>query len=64
MSSAPLGLNPALWEILACPCAAHGELTADEAAKTLTCKVCGTAFPVRDGIPVMLMSEAVKPDQA
>ncbi|CAB5041045.1 MAG: Trm112 family protein [Actinobacteria bacterium] len=64
MSNAPLGLDPALWQVLACPCAAHGELTADEEAKTLTCKVCGTAFPVRDGIPVMLMNEAVKPGQA
>ncbi|MEI7453083.1 MAG: Trm112 family protein [Actinomycetes bacterium] len=64
MSHAPLGLDPALWQVLACPCAAHGELIADEAAKTLTCKVCGLAFPVRDGIPVMLMNEAVKPGQA
>lgn len=63
MSTAPLGLDPALWAILACPCAAHGSLVADENAKTLTCEVCHTAFPVRDGIPVMLMDEAVKPGQ-
>ena len=63
MSTAPLGLDPALWASLACPCAAHGDLVADETAQTLTCNVCGTAFPVRDGIPVMLMDEAVKPGQ-
>jgi len=64
MSTAPLGLDPALWQVLACPCVAHGGLTPDEATKTLTCKVCGTAFAVRDGIPVMLMNEAVTPGQA
>ena len=64
MSTAPLGLDPALWQVLACPCAAHGELTADEEANTLTSKVCGTAYPERDGIPVMLKHEAVKPGQA
>lgn len=62
-TAAPLGLDPALWAILACPCAAHGDLIADEKAKTLTCTVCGAAFPVRDGIAVMLMDEAVKPGQ-
>ena len=64
MSTAPLGLNAALWQVLACPCDAHGELIADEAASTLTCKTCGSVFPVRDGIPVMLIDEAITTGQA
>lgn len=63
MSTAPLGLDPALWQVLACPCDAHGALAADEQARTLTCAACGAAFPVRDGIPVMLLDEAVQPGQ-
>jgi len=61
MTTAPLGLDAALWQVLACPCDAHGALTADEQAQTLTCQACGAAFPVRDGIPVMLLDEAVRP---
>ncbi len=61
MSTAPLGLDAALWQVLACPCDAHGSLVADEQAQTLTCTVCGLAFPVRDGIAVMLIDEASKP---
>jgi uncharacterized protein YbaR (Trm112 family) len=63
-TAAPLGLDPALWAVLACPCEAHGDLVADESAKTLTCAICAAVFPVRDGIPVMLMDEAIKPGQA
>jgi uncharacterized protein YbaR (Trm112 family) len=63
MSTAPLGLDPALWQVLACPCDAHGALVADEQSQTLRCQSCGTQFPVRDGIPVMLLSEAVQPGQ-
>ena len=55
---APLGLDPRLWEILVCPCPAHGDLLADEAAATLTCSVCGAVFRVEDGIPVMLLADA------
>lgn len=54
---APLGLDPRLWEVLACPCPAHGSLTADEVTSTLTCTVCGASFRVEDGIPVMLLDQ-------
>ncbi len=64
MSTAPLGLDPALWQVLACPCDAHGALSADEMARTLTCAECGLVFPVRDGIPVMLVDEAISQGQA
>ncbi|SEO71185.1 Trm112 family protein [Trujillonella endophytica] len=57
-TSGPLGLDPALLEILACPDTHHSPLTADEAASELLCTTCDRAFPVRDGIPVLLLDEA------
>ncbi len=56
-------LDPQLMEILACPCPDHGPLrpgtAADPAADALTCTVCGRSFPVTDGIPVLLLDEAL-----
>ena len=54
----PLGLDPVLLGILACPDTHHSPLTVDEAASELVCTTCGRAFPVRDGIPVLLLDEA------
>ncbi len=54
----PLGLDPLLLEILACPDTHHTRLTVDEAASELVCPTCDRAFPVRDGIPVLLLDEA------
>jgi uncharacterized protein YbaR (Trm112 family) len=58
----PLGLDPVLLEILACPAPDHGELRPgtpdDPDAAALTCQSCGRRFPVTDGIPVLLLSEA------
>jgi uncharacterized protein len=58
-------LDPQLLEILACPSEDHAPLkpgTADDpAADFLTCTACGRAYPVRDGIPVLLLDEAVLP---
>jgi uncharacterized protein len=51
-------LDPTLLEILACPCEAHAPLELDEAAGELLCTVCDRAFPIRDGIPVLLLEEA------
>ena len=53
-----LGLDPRLWEILACPCDEHGALVADEAANHIVCTVCQARFDIENGIPVMLMREA------
>lgn len=56
-------LDPQLMEILACPCPAHAELrtgtVADPQADALTCTACGRSFPVTDGIPVLLLDEAL-----
>jgi uncharacterized protein YbaR (Trm112 family) len=54
----PLGLDPELLAILACPSPDHSPLTVDEAASELHCTSCDRAFPVRDGIPVLLLDEA------
>lgn len=58
-----LGLDPALLEILACPTDDHAPLRVDVARSALVCTSCGRAFPVRDGIPVLLIDEAL-PDAA
>jgi uncharacterized protein YbaR (Trm112 family) len=56
-------LDQQLLDILACPSPDHAPLrpgTADDpAADFLTCTSCGRSFPVRDGIPVLLLDEAV-----
>jgi uncharacterized protein YbaR (Trm112 family) len=57
-AAGPLGLDPELLSILACPDAHHSPLTVDEAAGELLCTTCDRAFPVRDGIPVLLLDEA------
>lgn len=50
-------VEPSLLEILACP-QCHAPLAEDEAASELVCTGCGLAYPVRDGIPVLLVDEA------
>ncbi len=58
-------LDPQLLEILACPSDDHAPLRAgtpdDPGADALTCTSCGRQFPVRDGIPVLLLDEATQP---
>ena len=52
-------LDPALLELLVCP-VSRGPLSYDEKADELISKEAGLAFPVRDGIPIMLTEEARK----
>lgn len=52
-------LYPALLELLVCP-VSHGPLFYDEKAGELVSKEAGLAYPVRDGIPIMLAEEARK----
>jgi uncharacterized protein YbaR (Trm112 family) len=53
-----------LLEILACPSPDHAPLRPgspnDPGADALTCTECGRVFPVRDGIPVLLLDEATE----
>ncbi len=58
---APLGISPELWEILACPCPDHAPVEPDEDSGRIVCTACGRSFEVRDGIPVMLLDEAILP---
>lgn len=50
-------LDKKLLSILVCP-VSKAPLTYDEAKQELVCRASGLAYPVRDGIPVMLESEA------
>lgn len=50
-------IDPRMLESLVCP-VSHGVLSYDAAAQELVSKAARLAFPIRDGIPVMLVSEA------
>jgi len=52
-----VNLDPALLEILVCPQCRSG-LFVDNDAEELLCNGCALAYPVRRGIPVMLVDEA------
>jgi uncharacterized protein YbaR (Trm112 family) len=55
--SDPAPLDPRLLEILVCPLT-KGPLTYDPAAAELISEKAGLAYPIRDGIPIMLPDEA------
>ena len=50
-------LDPALLAILVCP-VTRGPLRWDRAAQELVSEAAGLAYPVRDGVPVMIPEEA------
>jgi uncharacterized protein len=50
-------------ELIACP-ECQGKLNYDKTNKELVCEVCKVAYPVNDGIPVMLIEEARKIESA
>lgn len=50
-------MDKKLVAMLACP-VCKGELKLDKERNELICRGDGMAFPIRDGIPVMLESEA------
>ena len=55
-----MSLDPELLEILVCP-NDRGAIEYREAEQVIVCLTCGYRYPVRDGIPVMLIDEAEKP---
>ncbi len=57
MSEARAGVDPKLLEILVCPVTKE-TLEYDAAAQELICRKAGLAYPIRDGIPIMLPDEA------
>jgi hypothetical protein len=58
-----VSLDPQVLEILACPDTHHAPLTYDSQAQTLTCTQCRRVFPIRDGLPVLLLDEATQAAQ-
>ncbi|MBV1882640.1 MAG: Trm112 family protein [Pseudomonadales bacterium] len=50
-------LDKKLLDILACPLC-KGPLEYDKEASEVVCKADALAYPIRDGIPVMLENEA------
>lgn len=61
-------LDPQLLEMLACPSPDHAPLRvgtlSDPEAEALTCTSCGRQYPVVDGVPVLLLDEAVLPSES
>ena len=62
MSQTTHGVDPKLLEILVCP-VTKGTLRYDADAQELISEQAGLAFPIRDGIPIMLVDEARKLDE-
>ncbi len=57
-------LNPDLLAILVCP-NCHGEVAYLPEQQVIACQgPCRYRYPVRDGLPVMLIDEAEKPESA
>ena len=50
-------VDPRLLEVLVCP-VTHTPLDYDREAKELISRAAGLAYPIRDGVPVMLPEEA------
>jgi uncharacterized protein YbaR (Trm112 family) len=50
-----------LLEILVCPaCRENVELKGE----FIVCTSCGRRYPIRDGIPIMLINEALPPEES
>ena len=56
-------LDPKLLEILICPLT-KTTLAYDAERQELVSRAAGLAYPIRDGIPIMLPEEARKLDQS
>lgn len=57
MAASPADVDPKLLEILVCP-VTKGPLEYDAEAQELISRSAGLAYPIRDGIPIMLPDEA------
>jgi uncharacterized protein len=55
-------IDPKLLEILVCPLT-KAPLRYDRAAQELISDEAGLAYPIRDGIPIMLVDEARRLDE-
>jgi uncharacterized protein len=59
MSTNPATIDPKLLEILVCP-VTKGPLEYDRERQELISRSAKLAYPIRDGIPIMLPDEARK----
>jgi hypothetical protein len=57
MSESKSGIDPKLLELLVCPLT-KAPLEYDAEAQELISRQAGLAYPIRDGIPIMLPDEA------
>jgi len=55
-------IDEELLEILTCP-ACKGGILYDKAKQKLICQKCKRRYPIKDGIPIMLVEEAETGDQ-
>ena len=57
-----MSISPRFLDVAACP-ACRAKLAIDYEAQVLVCTspTCGLAYPVRDGIPILLIDEARRP---
>jgi uncharacterized protein YbaR (Trm112 family) len=62
-SVSPGEIDPKLLEILVCPLT-KGPLEYDRGTRELISRKAGLAYPVRDGIPIMLPDEARRLDDS
>jgi len=53
----PTSVDPRLLEVLVCP-VTRGPLTYDRAANELISRGAKLAFPIREGVPIMLAEDA------
>jgi uncharacterized protein len=63
MTTNKSGVDPKLLEILVCPLT-KGPLRYDSDKQELVSDQANLAYPIRDGIPIMLVDEARKLDAA
>ena len=56
-AASDLEIDPRLLEILVCP-VTHGPLEYDRAKAELISRSARLAYPIRDGVPIMLPEEA------
>jgi len=59
----PVPVDPRLLDVLVCPLT-KGPLVYDRVANELISRGAGLAYPIRDGIPVMLPEDARRLDEA
>ena len=57
-----MAVDPKLLEILVCPLT-KGPLRYDAEREELVSEQAGLAYPIRDGIPIMLIDEARRLDE-